>query len=371
MTLVHNRKEGFIKMANSVVNQIKVGSTTYDIKPYLNSATSGDSTTANEWTAVDEAITTSDSYDTVFNKVTKMVKNVRYLYNKLGTTDFSGIGNTTSAAIVNLNDSKSDTTHTHSNYATTGHTHSEYSLTTHTHSNYSTTGHTHSNYASSTHNHDSVYAAKSHSHSEYSLTSHTHSNYSTTGHTHSNYSTTGHTHSYIATSNIVTSQTNSTTKVPAASLCYAMNQAYQTDLTNITNGKSSIATAITDKGVSTSATATFATMASNIAAIASTNTYYTSASYEWDWGYNLTFNNVNKNPDMLLVTIDMGTRTYMGWRNSLFYHSAGFGWEWCTEDYGTIYTITASNISYDSSAKTLNVRGRFTWTQSGNILYYW
>lgn len=210
-------------MANSVVNQVKVGSTTYDMKPYLGSATSGDAASATAWTSVD-AIATSDSYDTVFNKVTKMVKNVRYLYSKLGTTDFSGISSTVSGALTTLNSGKSDTTHNHDTaYAAKSHSHSNYSLTTHTHSNYSTTGHTHSNYASSTHNHDSAYAAKSHSHSEYSTTGHTHSNYSTTGHTHSNYSTTGHTHSYIATSNIVTSQTNSTSKVPAASLVYSMN----------------------------------------------------------------------------------------------------------------------------------------------------
>lgn len=210
-------------MANSVVNQVKVGSTTYDMKPYLGSATSGDAASATAWTAVD-AVATSDSYDTVFNKVTKMVKNVRYLYSKLGTTDFSGISSTVSGALTTLNTSKAASTHNHDGvYSATNHTHSNYSTTGHTHNNYSTTGHTHSNYASSTHNHDTAYAAKSHTHSEYSTTGHTHSNYSTTGHTHSNYSTTGHTHSYIATSNIVTSQTNSTSKVPAASLVYSMN----------------------------------------------------------------------------------------------------------------------------------------------------
>ena len=90
-----------------------------------------------------------------------MVKNVRYLYSKLGTTDFSGISSTVSGALTTLNSGKSDTTHNHdSAYAAKSHSHSNYSLTTHTHSNYSTTGHTHSNYASSTHNHDSAYAAR-------------------------------------------------------------------------------------------------------------------------------------------------------------------------------------------------------------------
>ena len=37
--------------------------------------------------------------------------------------------------------------------------------------------------------------------------------------------------------------------------------------TSVSNGKSAVASAITDKGVSTSATATFSTMASNIRAI--------------------------------------------------------------------------------------------------------
>ena len=216
-------------MANSVVNQVKVGSTTYDMKPYLGSATSGDNTTANSWTAVSTAIANTDSYDTVFNKVTSMVRNVRYLYNKLGTTDFSGISSTVSGALTTLNSGKSDTTHNHdSTYAAKSHSHNNYSTTGHTHNNYSTTGHTHNQYSPSIHNHDSDYAAKSHSHNNYSTTGHTHSNYSTSGHSHSDYSTTGHTHSYIATSNIVTSQTNSSSKVPAASLVYSMNNTLNT-----------------------------------------------------------------------------------------------------------------------------------------------
>ena len=46
-----------------------------------------------------------------------------------------------------------------------------------------------------------------------------------------------------------------------------MTDAYNSLKTSVSNGKSAVASAITDKGISTSATATFDTMASNIRAI--------------------------------------------------------------------------------------------------------
>ena len=50
-------------------------------------------------------------------------------------------------------------------------------------------------------------------------------------------------------------------------LIFNQADAYNSLKTSVSNGKSSIASAITDKGVSTSATADFSTMASNIRSI--------------------------------------------------------------------------------------------------------
>ena len=102
------------------VDKIKIGTTSYDISPSkdgtLNGFTSGDSASPTAWTAVN-AITASDSNSTIFNKVTSMVKNIRWLYNKLGTTDFSATGQSTvTGALSALNTSlagKAASSHSH------------------------------------------------------------------------------------------------------------------------------------------------------------------------------------------------------------------------------------------------------------------
>ena len=80
------------------VDKVKVGSTSYDISPSkdgtLNGFTSNDAASPTAWTAAN-AITTSDTNSTIFSKVTTMIKNVRWLYSKLGTTDFSATGQST------------------------------------------------------------------------------------------------------------------------------------------------------------------------------------------------------------------------------------------------------------------------------------
>ena len=94
------------------VDKVKVGDTTYDVSPSkdgtLNGYTSGDSSTPTSWTSV-SAITTSDTNATLFSKLTSMVKNVRWLYTKLGTADFSATGSdTVSGALVSINNGLSD-----------------------------------------------------------------------------------------------------------------------------------------------------------------------------------------------------------------------------------------------------------------------
>ena len=80
------------------VDKVKVGSTSYDISPSkdgtLNGFTSNDAASPSSWTATD-VVAASDSNSTIFSKVTTMIKNVRWLYSKLGTTDFSATGQST------------------------------------------------------------------------------------------------------------------------------------------------------------------------------------------------------------------------------------------------------------------------------------
>ena len=102
------------------VDKIKVGSTSYNISPAkdgtLTGFTSNDAASPTAWSAAD-AITTSDSNATIFSKITTMIKNVRWLYSKLGTTDFSATGQSTvtgalSALQSGLN-GKAASSHTH------------------------------------------------------------------------------------------------------------------------------------------------------------------------------------------------------------------------------------------------------------------
>ena len=80
------------------VDKIKVGDTSYNISPAkdgtLTGFTSNDAASPTAWSAAN-AITTSDTNSTIFSKVTTMIKNVRWLYSKLGTTDFSATGQST------------------------------------------------------------------------------------------------------------------------------------------------------------------------------------------------------------------------------------------------------------------------------------
>jgi hypothetical protein len=155
------------------------------------------------------------------------------------THNGSGSSNVAIAAVTGLSGAlsgKSDTTHTHTQYAASTHTHSsaelaahthtEYSAAAHTHTqaqahqsadtdtattaihhtlgvganqaapgnhvhqDYSPTSHTHNGYAASGHNHDTEYAVTTHNHNGFATTSHNHDTaYATTSHSHSSLST--------------------------------------------------------------------------------------------------------------------------------------------------------------------------------------
>ena len=103
------------------IDKVKVGETTYDVSPSKdgtlnNGYSSGDSASPSEWSTVD-SITSTDTNSSIFNKITTMVKNVRWLYNKLGTADISGIGDGTVTGGLNSVygelDNKAEISHSH------------------------------------------------------------------------------------------------------------------------------------------------------------------------------------------------------------------------------------------------------------------
>ncbi len=77
-----------------------------DSKDLVVTFASGDEQPANEWTDV-PVIQSVEDHKTIFTKMSTMVKNVRYLYKLLGTTDISGCGaDTVTGAIKKLSERK-------------------------------------------------------------------------------------------------------------------------------------------------------------------------------------------------------------------------------------------------------------------------
>lgn len=62
--------------------------------------TSTDNTNPTEWTDI-SALTSGEKHSSLFNKISTMFKNVRYLYKTLGTTDISQMGNGTVTGALN------------------------------------------------------------------------------------------------------------------------------------------------------------------------------------------------------------------------------------------------------------------------------
>ena len=97
------------------VDQIQIGSTTYDVLQSSNATftgTSNDASSATSWTNV-ETLASSETNGSIFTKISSMFKNIRYLYSRLGNTDISGVGSTVTTAIKNLNTGKAAANHTH------------------------------------------------------------------------------------------------------------------------------------------------------------------------------------------------------------------------------------------------------------------
>lgn len=62
--------------------------------------TSGDAASPTAWTSV-SVITSGSTLATLFNRISTMVKNVRYLWSLIGTSSFQNVANTLSGAIGN------------------------------------------------------------------------------------------------------------------------------------------------------------------------------------------------------------------------------------------------------------------------------
>lgn len=101
----------------AIIDKIKVGSTTYDVSPSATGTLNTTGTTkfassdvaqgsATGWTNVDQ-MTTADNHATLFTKITQMAKNVRYLYNVLGT------GFSTGSTVKGQIDGKAPASHSH------------------------------------------------------------------------------------------------------------------------------------------------------------------------------------------------------------------------------------------------------------------
>ena len=102
------------------IDKINIGAISYDISPSKNGTligfTSSDNVNPTTWAATD-VISAADSHSSRFSKLTSMVKNIRWLYNKLGTTDFSATGQSTvTGALSALNSGlagKANASHSH------------------------------------------------------------------------------------------------------------------------------------------------------------------------------------------------------------------------------------------------------------------
>lgn len=92
----NTRKLNFKNIVNSLITEA-------DLTDNPVAFTSGDAENPTEWSNV-SVITTGSTLATLFNRISTMVKNVRWLYSKLGTTDISSIGGgTVTGAISALN----------------------------------------------------------------------------------------------------------------------------------------------------------------------------------------------------------------------------------------------------------------------------
>lgn len=101
------------------VDKLKVGDTTYDVSLNADGTLSGyvsnDNISPSAWIEAD-SISAEDINSSIFSKLTGMVRNIRWLHIKLGTEDFSSVGDTITEALDYLQtelSNKAPIHHTH------------------------------------------------------------------------------------------------------------------------------------------------------------------------------------------------------------------------------------------------------------------
>ena len=98
------------------IDKIQVQSTTYDIaqsSAATFTGTSNDTATPTGWSDVN-VLQNTETNGSIFTKISKMFANIRWLYNQLGTTDYSATGaSTVSAALSALQSGKAASSHSH------------------------------------------------------------------------------------------------------------------------------------------------------------------------------------------------------------------------------------------------------------------
>ena len=99
------------------VDQIQIGTTTYDILQSDDAIFSGTSNDVDDQDALSWVVVTklasSETNASIFTKMSSMFKNIRFLYSKIGDLDIGDIGTSIGDAIKNLAENKADKDHTH------------------------------------------------------------------------------------------------------------------------------------------------------------------------------------------------------------------------------------------------------------------
>ena len=98
------------------IDKVQVQSTTYDVAQSASATfagTSNDAASPSAWTSVDTLVS-GETNGSIFTKISKMFSNIRWLYNQLGTSDYSGTGaSTVSGALAALQGGKAAASHSH------------------------------------------------------------------------------------------------------------------------------------------------------------------------------------------------------------------------------------------------------------------
>ena len=90
------------------IDKARISNTLYEISPSPDGIldntkyVSNDKSNTTEYINVDP-ITTTETNSSIFSKITTMIRNIRYIWSRIGTTDISSIGDSITSALVNSN----------------------------------------------------------------------------------------------------------------------------------------------------------------------------------------------------------------------------------------------------------------------------